>query len=304
MIAFRDHNEIDRQRWDECIEHSANKLPYALWWWLDAVCPGWNALVYEDYRAVMPLTHGQKYGVDYLYQPFFTQQLGVFSDPEPSSELMKGFVSAIPENYRYVRIQFNSGNKLNHGDFTLTSRKNFLLDLTPSALQITAGYHRNCRRNIMKALQAGLSVKSGPGPAQFAGFIKQHLDKKLTHTGKNFYPSLFRITQASIQNGTGEIAGIYSHTGELLAAGWLVTALGRCLFEVCASTPKGRENQAMYLLVDHMIRKNAGAGLIFDFAGSNSPGIAYFNAGFGAKATYYPAMLRNGLPWPLRLIKR
>ena len=60
----------------------------------------------------------------------------------------------------------------------------------------------------------------------------------------------------------------------------------------------------MYLLVDDMIRRQAGTGKIFDFTGSNLPGVAYFDSGFGAGETFYPTWVRNTLPWPLRLLKK
>jgi hypothetical protein len=72
------HKEIDKNS-GICIHHSINRILYAFSWWLDAVCPGWEALIEDDYRAVMPLTGNIKLGIHYLYQPF-TQQLGVSSD--------------------------------------------------------------------------------------------------------------------------------------------------------------------------------------------------------------------------------
>jgi hypothetical protein len=304
MIEYKKHSEIDRQRWDACIEGSVNRLPYALSWWLDAVCPDWEALVQDDYRAVMPLTRNRKFGFDYLFQPYFTQQLGVFFAENGDAEMVKQFLDAIPDKYRYIQVQFNMHNIIGQSDFSVTMRKNFLVDLTPSALILEGNYHRNCRRNIQKAIHKGLTVKPGPGPALFTRFIRQNLDRQLSGTRKSFYPALYRIITASIQNSSGEILGVYNRTGKLVAAGWFITILGRCLFQVCASTSGGKDKQAMFLLVDHMIRKKAGSGLVFDFAGSNSPGIAYFNAGFGAKETYYPALYRNNLPWLLSFLKR
>jgi hypothetical protein len=304
MIQYTPHSSIDRQKWDTCIANSQNRLPYALSWWLDAVCEGWDALVQDDYLALMPLTQGNKFGINYLYQPYFTQQLGVFSPSPITPALITDFLKAIPLKYKYVQIQLNTDNNVQHTDFAFTSRKNFILDLTPSAIELTSNYHRNCRRNIQKAVHAGLIIKQGPSPAVFTRFIKNNLDKQFTGTRKTFYPTLSRITSASIQQSAGDIIGIYSHTGELVAAGWFIITPGRCLFQVCASTPKGKENQAMYMLVNHMISKYAGSGSIFDFAGSNMPGIAYFNSGFGSTAVHYPVITRNLLPWPFRWLKK
>ncbi len=303
MINHIKHHDIDLQKWDACITDSQNRLPYALSWWLDAVCPEWDALVQDDYLAVMPLTHGHKFGISYLYQPYFTQQLGVFSTFQVTPAAITEFLNAIPLKYKYLYLQLNSGNNVQHTDLTFSTRKNYILDLTPSAVELATNFHRNCRRNIQKAVHAGLTIKQGPAPIVFTHFIKNHLDKQLRGTRKTFYPTLARITSASMQKSAGEITGVYTPSGELVAAGWFITILGRCLFQVCASTEKGKENQAMYLLVNHMITKNAGSGLVFDFAGSNIPGIAYFNSGFGSSVTHYPVISRNTLPWPIKWLK-
>jgi hypothetical protein len=304
MIRHIPHTEINMQKWDACITNSQNRMPYALSWWLDAVCPEWDALVQDNYLSVMPLTRGRKFGVDYLYQPYFTQQLGVFSPSPVTPETITEFLNAIPLKYKYVHVQLNSGNNVQHTDLTFSTRKNFILDLAPSAIELAGNYHRNCRRNIQKAVHAGLTIKQGPAPSVFTHFIKNHLDKQLQGTRKTFYPTLTRITSASLEKSAGEIASVYTHAGELVAAGWFITILGRCLFQVCASTEKGKENQAMYMLVNHMISKNAGSGLVFDFAGSNIPGIAYFNSGFGSTVTHYPVITRNLLPWGVRWLKK
>jgi hypothetical protein len=303
VIRHLVHGEIEKARWDDCIEHSTNRMPYALSWWLDAVCPHWEALVMDDYLAVMPLTRNRKMGIHYLYQPFFTQQLGVFCTGECRSDTVDQFLESIPRHFRYIEIQMNSRNHPCQPVFRYSSRKNCTLSLSPSYLNLAANYHRNCRRNIQKALQEGLSVRSGPPPSVFTRFIHRNLHDRLSIKGKTFYRVLQRITSATLHNGSGEILGVYDHNGSLLAAGWFVQAAGRYTFLVCASTPKGKTRQAMFLLVDHAIRKKAGSELIFDFAGSNHPGIQYFNLGFGAEADVYTAVKRNILSWPFRLLK-
>ena len=304
MIRYILHKEIDKQRWDSCIEQSVNRLPYAYAWWLDIVSPGWEALVQDDYIAIMPLNRNRKLGIGYLFQPYLTQQLGVFSPDAKTPEETGRFLAAIPAKYSFIDIQLNTMNDPVNAGFHFKARMNYTLNLTPAYLQLSAHYHRNCRRNIQKAIHTGLRVKPGPGPSVFTRFIERNLDKKASEIRKNLYPVLQRITNASIQNGTGEILGVYKRNGDLLAAGWFVTGAGRCLFEVCASTREGKENKAMYMLVDHVIREKSESGLIFDFTGSNIPGVAYFNAGFGASKSTYLAAKRNLLPWPLKVFKK
>lgn len=304
MIKYLTHSEIDKHLWDKCVYHSVNRLTYGMSWWLDAVSPGWEALVQDDYIAVMPLTRKRRFGFDYLYQPYLTQQLGVFSLSKPEPEDVDQFLKAIPEKYMYVDIHLNFMNgPLNH-DFTYSARYNYTLDMTRPYVHLLAGYHRNCRRNLQKAVQAGLEVKSGPTPAVFTSFVERNLDKKVQDMGKKICPVIREITQATIQQGVGEIKGVYKPNGKMIAAGWFVYDMGRCFFGVCASTKEGRGNQSMYLLVDHIIESRSGKGEILDFTGSNIPGVAYFNSGFGALKSTYLSARRNQLPWPLNLLKR
>ena len=69
MIQYLEHNQIDKKKWDATIEECGNIYAYS--WYLDVVHPQWEALVEGDYDTVMPLTGGEKFGVHYLFQPYF-----------------------------------------------------------------------------------------------------------------------------------------------------------------------------------------------------------------------------------------
>jgi len=48
LIKHLKNSEIDIALWDECISKSFNGLVYAYSFYLDVVCPNWEALVFED----------------------------------------------------------------------------------------------------------------------------------------------------------------------------------------------------------------------------------------------------------------
>lgn len=281
-----------------------NRLPYAFSWWLDVVSPGWEALVKDNYEAVMPLTVKCKLGIHYLYQPPLTQQLGVFSNEISTAAHIDDFLMAIPKKYSFISIQLNSINKPGNPDFQYSVRNNFTLDLSASYFNLAAGYNRSCVRNLQKAFNAGLSIDKGPKPIDYTRFVYNNLYKKLSGIQKSFYTTLQNIVNVSLNNGYGTLLGVYSRNGELLTAGWFVIHSGRCLSLVWASSPLGKKDNANFFLADYMIRTNADTNLIFDFTGSNLPGVAYFNSGFGAVKNTYPALKVNRLPWPVRLFKR
>ena len=81
---FLRHEQILQPQWDDFVEHSAQGSLYARSWYLDAVMPGWSAVIVcqgERWQAVMPIRIGRKYGIGYALQPAFSQYLGVLFAP-------------------------------------------------------------------------------------------------------------------------------------------------------------------------------------------------------------------------------
>src|SRR5688572_30496222 len=110
MISYLKHNEIDKKKWDRCIDGSINTLIYAYSWYLDIVSPHWEALVEDDYESVMPLTGNKKYGIHYLYPPYFAQQLGIFFKDKKTEDELEKFIYAIPPHYKFIEINLNTQN--------------------------------------------------------------------------------------------------------------------------------------------------------------------------------------------------
>ncbi|HZF99790.1 MAG TPA: hypothetical protein VEY71_02260, partial [Chitinophagales bacterium] len=112
MVRRLAQNDISHEKWNRCVDASTHPLPYAYGWFLNAASPGWNALVENDYESVLPLTHRKKFGIRYLHQPYFTQQLGIFSKHDLTRETARSFANALVEEARLIEINFNYGNGL------------------------------------------------------------------------------------------------------------------------------------------------------------------------------------------------
>ena len=149
MIHHIEHKAIDRAKWDTLISDSG--LVYAQSWYLDIVHLEWSAMVLGDYEAVMPITGGKKFGVNYLFQPFFVQQLGVFSSQEITAEVLQDFLNAIPQKYRFAEIRLNEGNVFEKPLQGIDFHRNIVLDLNKDYDTIRANYHTNTKRNLSKA---------------------------------------------------------------------------------------------------------------------------------------------------------
>ena len=61
QIQYLSHKEINKTKWDACILNAPNGLIYPYSFYLDHMAKNWDALVFGDYEAVMPLTWNKKY---------------------------------------------------------------------------------------------------------------------------------------------------------------------------------------------------------------------------------------------------
>ncbi len=303
MIRYCPHNEIDKKKWDECISSSSLCLPYAFSWYLDIVSPGWDALIAGNYESIMPLPFKQKWLITYVYKPYFAQQLGLFSPEDPGETLLHEFIQAIPGKFRYIHTNLNESNPSGN----LYTRKlniNHLIRIDRSYNSIYKEYSRNCRRNIKKAEDAGLTLDYELNTAVFVEFVFNNLGKQIPGLDTEQRAMLEKIIATARQEVNGKMIGIYTRQQELCAAGFFMQTNDRQIFSVCASNETGKQFDAMYLLVNGQIRKSAGQHKWFDFSGSNIKGIAYFNQSFSAITLTYPTLHLNRLPLPMRWIKK
>jgi hypothetical protein len=111
------------------------------------------------------------------------------------------------------------------------------------------------------------------------------------------------LVQGIIMRGQGRILGLLDG-GELLAAVVFVEWEGRSILLKSAVDERAREMSALFLIVDEYMASGAGGSQVLDLAGSNTPSVARFNAGFGASASVYLRLIRNRLPQPLRWYKQ
>jgi len=276
QIIHLRNKAIDYNRWDECIVQSCNHLTYGLSWYLDIVSPDWEALVSKDYEYIMPLPVKSRYGIPYLVQPVLTQQLGIFSNKIINESIVEEFIKQIP----YFSYELN----LNEANFYSKALifPNFILNLNQSYDQLQAGYSKNTKRNLDKAAKLKLTVLSGLTAESFLAFYFS--------VEKHFLSPQEQVLDKLIRKGISENAltlfGVNNEKEELIAGLCILNTADRITYLLPVSNQKGKESSAMFLLIDSMIRNEAGKNKILDFEGSRIEGVARLYRGFGAK--YHP----------------
>ncbi|MEJ8843080.1 hypothetical protein WG954_11880 [Lacibacter sp. H375] len=302
QIKYISHAEIDKQKWDDCVQHADNGLIYAYSWYLDAMADHWDALVLNDYEAIMPLTWNKKYGIHYLFQPYFCASLGIFSRSKINAAVTEAFLKKIPKRFRYIDIYLNHNNLFPVDGFALTERVNYILALHNPYNEIAELYRTNLKRNIRKAEQTGLVAKQNIPVADIITLAKETIQRvsAISDEQMDRFKNLFSIAK---EKQLAETLGIYNNNNQLLASAVFLFSHKRWYYILVGNHPNGKTLGASHYLIDRFIAAHAGTDAILDFEGSDIRNLAFFYSSYGATEERYPALRMNRLPKLLKWLK-
>lgn len=291
-IQYVDHHQIDPTKWDSAILRSPHPLAYGLFEYLNAVCESqWDALIYNDYEAVFPLPFKKKFGIKYLVQPVFCQQLGAFGSNVNVST--HHFLSAIPKRFLRVRLQlnpyFDQTNEVESiqtkpAGIIASSRK--LTTKTNMTIQLSQplNYNKDCKKNLHRLAELPIEYKIN------AISIREAIDTYRKAWGKqnpeieDEHYQLF--ANACTDKLSFTVTAHHQKEGDLLGAAiFLITPENtkRSLHYVCAGpTEAGKSIGVMHGIIDFILNRYQGGNMLFDFEGSSIASVASFYKKFGA----------------------
>jgi hypothetical protein len=259
-------------------------MVYGESWYLDLVGDkNWSALVLNDYEAVMPLPLKSKMGLTYVQQPFWTQQLGVFSKLEVTPEFVNSFLENIPKKLPLISTNLNQTNFTEKHQ--LECKVNLVLDVKKPFEVLKTNFSSNTKRNCNKANKEGLTIDfDSTELTEYILFFKEHIKNPVSEF---HYSCLTQIITESLKKGKGFIA-IVKHKNEIVAASFILKSENRIIYRTGTSNRKGKDTKAMFFLIEALIKKYADSNYFLDFEGSELEGVARFYKGFGAQnAPYY-----------------
>jgi len=303
-IRYLKHNQINFIKWNKCIAQSVNEIIYAYVWYLEIVSENWEALVEGDYKSVMPLTYRKKYGIKYLAQPDFTQQLGVFSSSKLDVNLVENFIKAIPKKYKLIEIKFNLINKIENSIFETKLNVNYHLDLIEPYKSLYKKYSTNTKQNIKKSIKNGIYITNHLTANELIRLFAENVGDPLIGMKIQQYDVLRKLISYCLKNNIGKIYSAFDSSNTLCGAVFLIYTKGKIISLISVSSAEGKENRAMFQIFDYIIKTFSEKHFTLDFEGSNIPGIARFNKGFGATPCEYFSLSINKLPWFIKMFKK
>jgi hypothetical protein len=242
----------------------------------------------------MPLTGGKKFGVNYLFQPFFVQQLGVFSKTPMTEGKLNDFLDAIPDKYRFCELRLNESNTLDNDIEEFDYHRNILLDLNQDIQSLRTNYHQNTKRNLAKAENHNLHLLETVQPQQVVDLFRNNRGALLEKWGDAEYGVLLRLVEEAEKHDAAFVWGVSDQEdGDPLCAAIFMKTNDRITFLFSGLNEEGKQCQAMTYLIDQVIQRYANQPITFDFEGSDNDNLARFYLGFGGREVRYPGYTFN-----------
>lgn len=295
-IKYLKHEQIDPEKWNAAVLRSSTPLFYAIFSYLNCVTESqWDALIFNEYEAVFPLPYKKKWGLKYLVQPVFCQQLGAFGSNQ--SVTTAGFLTAIPMNFLRVRLNLN-GYFDGVNASTLQTTKTFVSTKTPKTnlilgLNKPPSYNKDCQKNLLRLAKTPIKYFVNALSVEQAIDIYRSawgdLNPKIGDFEYTILANAFNKNASNTEEAAFVLSAHHAESNETLGASiFFITPPSstsglRCIHYVCAGpTEAGRSMGIMHGIIHWVIQKYAGENVLLDFEGSSIPSVANFYKKFGA----------------------
>jgi len=280
MIKYVPHHLIEREKYDQCISQAKNGRIYAYSWYLDCVAEKWDLMVSGSYDVVMPLPRRRKYGINYIYMPSWTQQLGIFSKELMAEEGIRQFINRIPRKFILVDYMLNAANPLSA--HAVVKRNNYILPLNGDYDTIRKGFNKNRQRisgHNFEHLRLEKNGHSRDFLRLYKGEVKNYsLPKDAIKKMENLL---------SLNNGHIQVWNVFA--GQECIGGLVWTRDDRRItYLIPIIKERAKKQHLNTFLINELIREYQNSDKFLDFEGSMVPGVAKFYSSFGAEVeTYY-----------------
>ena len=304
MVRHLQHSDIDKSKWDECIATAYNSLVYGYSFYLDAVAGEWNAVVVNDYEAVMPLVWRRKFFITYLYQPAFTQQLGLFCKQPQEQEVYNEIEALLFSQYRFAEIFLNYGNNGCFRPGYCKQQVNYVVDINKAYDAAATAYLPGFAKSLRRIAKFNFQYRETEDIDEAITLYRQLYSNRVQHLNNSDYNAFKYACIALQQRLMLVIRKAVDENGNILALSLLFKDTRRLYNIISCITEKGRPLEVNYFLYDAIIREFCNKGLVFDLEGSDIKGVAEFYIKMNPVNQPYEFYKYNHLHPLLRLVKK
>ncbi|MAT53554.1 MAG: hypothetical protein CMN32_03675 [Saprospirales bacterium] len=299
--------EIDDEAWNAFVDLSPQRYLYYYTWYLDAVCPGWQAVqVAHGGETVLqwPLPIKKKGPLPYAYQPRLTQFGGpvfrAFKEQRHRQhhQIKSALQEAIKALPKLVAIDINLHPELSFfmpfqwAGYKVKPRFTYWLPLEAGYADLKNEFSSSIRNHLKKAAKAGLEITKTEDPSQFLS-----LALRATVYSAAEAETFQAIWKAISGHRQAFILEAHTPDGQLAAAAAFIPDVRNFIFFGNALSPSLRNSGAGSLLIAEGIHIACESCQheYFDFEGSMLPPVEQYFRAFNPEGVMYLNISRKKL---------
>lgn len=300
-ISIIPSSEINTTKWDACVANNSNGLIYATSNYLNHIAENWFGLIINDYELIFPIPIKKKWGIVYSYMPAFTQQLGFIGN---LNLLNNEVIEAVQNFVKYASPYLNFSNQTFAKQHACKELNNFIINLNKSYESLKNNYQNTVAYSIKKAQKNHLLYQSSNDFKTAVDAYFNYNKSNMQHVVKADYNQLKKILLHLQNNNSLLVRNILNTEHKTLSSVVLMKDNKRYYNIINVTNNEGRKQEANYLLYDSLLQELSNQPMIFDFEGSDLPGVQKFYQKFGAENQPYFHWHYNLLPKPLQWLKK
>lgn len=297
-IRYIEGPGLDKSRWDVIIRDDPNGSLFATSLFLDLMTDGWDAIIFGDYEALLPLPVRKRWGYGYVHTIPFCGPFAVYG-PAASHININAMLDAIPAHFIRCDVNLWAGGPC-PSDWEVQPRTNYLLDLSEEYEIIRSQFHSSCRNLLNRGLSDGLKIEHGFPIVSQVSLAGTH--GGLGETAQRDLLRFQRLCEQWPKVGPLYTLAVKSYEGQPITGAVFLRSHARLHYLLGWSSQEGRRKNASRFLLDEIIRMHAGRPITLDFEGSDIPGVAQFFASFGAVPKQYLLLRRDNMPTAVKIL--
>jgi hypothetical protein len=301
MIRHLKREDINLQKWDECILRSKSSQIFGCSFYLDACCPDWSALILNDYEAVFPISIKEKYFIKHITQPYFVRHFGIYTDD--LSLDVAPWIHVLTKLARYFNFNVFNNTTDFSSEFKSDEKKYQSLNLNHNYETLKKNYSDSHLRKIKKISPLETSFVEISDYSIYINEFKTTVAEKKLNYSESHFTTLLQLMNALPKHCNVISRGLLLN-GELVAGAYFVQYNNRILYLKGFRKFNTENDGGMFLLFDSIIKENSNLPSTLDFGGSNNSNVRQFFKGFGAEDSVYLHLKKNELPSMIRWIKK
>ncbi len=255
-IRVLKREEIDEAKWEACVRSATNGSVFAQTWFLDIVCPDWEALVSGDYEVLLPLPVTRNAGIKHVYSPDLTPYTGIVNKVPVDRDLVWTMLQTIP--YVNVRLVLNAHNKL---PFRMAKRlaasRYVVLDLISDMERIESGFAPELGPVVKLYAEKKLTVIRALNVTEYIRFAQDNADDH------DVFMQLKQLLPFALRYKSAGLYAAFDSYNQMVAVAFLLKSNGRLSLMHC--TASDADLKGVKAIIYHIIRHNATSNLTLEF---------------------------------------